>query len=482
MNQFLEPELLRLSSLRELPIKHRAHLNQAGKPDRELSLALIRLVPPEQLKLEKIGCRRCNKGARVAGEAIVIRLPVGRPLHLRQHAPQFFIMEETLVQPGADRRELELTVGKQLNASKLKWYNKINKAMGKNRRLYIIVSLASTAALFFLVRPAAAYEVKVNLNTLGGGTGDVTFAAASSNDFEFSGWSGESCAGRAPCALRGLNPNSSKTVIAVFNVPVCTEFTYSEFSACQLDGMTHRVVISAGPSGCVGGNPVTSQGCFYDPCASAQEVKPPSLFDRFKDVINGIVNGIDSIINGVGGGVYKVVNGILDSAVRIAKDIPGTFDKVVGAVTRPDLFIKGIIEDIRKKPVESAIGLGLSAVIPGSGGLIIGAIKAFSPDGKKAVVATPVFNAEGEIVKYEYVEETVFELLGPIDVTVSEPIEGEISLPLPAVEPLIITARRDKPEFEAEFDFNFNLNFDPNFGYIKTGGGGGCGTGFFHYN
>ena len=35
---------------------------------------------------------------------------------------------------------------------------------------------------------------------------------------------------------------------------------------------------------------------------------------------------------------------------------------------------------------------------------------------------------------------------------------------------------------EAEFDFNFNLNFDPNFGYIKTGGGGGCGTGFFHYN
>ena len=54
-----------------------------------------------------------------------------------------------------------------------------------NRRLYAIISLLAVMTPFFLISSAAAYEVKVNLKTSGGGKGDVTFSAASSNNFEF---------------------------------------------------------------------------------------------------------------------------------------------------------------------------------------------------------------------------------------------------------------------------------------------------------
>ena len=142
--------------------------------------------------------------------------------------------------------------------------------MNKKAGLYIIASILIS---FFLASLAsAAYKVKVNLSTLGGGTGKVTFSATSSHDFEFFGWSGESCIGNRFCILMGLVPNSSKVVTASFNAPVCVEFTYSEFGACQLSGFSYRTVVAAGPPRCVGGNPAISKGCFYDPCSELQNV------------------------------------------------------------------------------------------------------------------------------------------------------------------------------------------------------------------
>src|SRR3989344_8918175 len=142
------------------------------------------------------------------------------------------------------------------------------------KKSYVISFLAFLAFSLFLIEStgAAAYEAKVDLSTPGSGTGKVTFSATSSNDFEFSGWTG-ACSGKGICPLRDLFPKSSKIVIANFNAPICTEFSYSEFGGCQIDGTERRAVVSAGPLGCVGGNPVTSKGCFYDPCVRAQSTQ-----------------------------------------------------------------------------------------------------------------------------------------------------------------------------------------------------------------
>lgn len=52
------------------------------------------------------------------------------------------------------------------------------------------------------------------------------------------------------------------------SVPVvaCTDFTYSEWSACQ-NGTQNRVVTSSLPAGCTGGDPVLSQACQQPVCA-----------------------------------------------------------------------------------------------------------------------------------------------------------------------------------------------------------------------
>jgi glucuronoarabinoxylan endo-1,4-beta-xylanase len=47
--------------------------------------------------------------------------------------------------------------------------------------------------------------------------------------------------------------------------PTCISFTYSSWSSCQPNGTQTRTVISSSPSGCTGGNPVTTQNCTYVP-------------------------------------------------------------------------------------------------------------------------------------------------------------------------------------------------------------------------
>lgn len=42
---------------------------------------------------------------------------------------------------------------------------------------------------------------------------------------------------------------------------VCTDFTYSEWGACQPDGMQTRTLVSSLPASCKGGNPVLTQSC-----------------------------------------------------------------------------------------------------------------------------------------------------------------------------------------------------------------------------
>lgn len=45
----------------------------------------------------------------------------------------------------------------------------------------------------------------------------------------------------------------------------CTSFTYSAWGECQPDNTQSRNVLAFSPSGCTGGNPVTTQSCTYTP-------------------------------------------------------------------------------------------------------------------------------------------------------------------------------------------------------------------------
>jgi len=44
---------------------------------------------------------------------------------------------------------------------------------------------------------------------------------------------------------------------------VCTSFTYSAWGECQSNNTQTRTVLTSSPSGCVGGNPITTQSCTY---------------------------------------------------------------------------------------------------------------------------------------------------------------------------------------------------------------------------
>lgn len=260
--------------------------------------------------------------------------------------------------------------------------------------------VSAAASLFIVGSAAAVYEVKVNLNVLGGGTGKVTFSATSSRDFEFSGWSGESCLGRSNCVLGGLIPKTSKTVIAVFNAPICTEFTYSEFGACQLDGTRRRTVASAGPIGCIGGDPATSQQCWYDPCARAQttEVQDRSLWERFGDIVGSVTSG----------------------------DWREAVDKGVDLAV--DLFIGG----------EQGPPLEIPPSFPPGGGA--GGPSQFNVDVSDTTVIPVGETGFGLESEFEF---------PPLIVTAPR------DKPEPELEPIVITAPREKPEVSMDFDTNF---------------------------
>ncbi len=45
---------------------------------------------------------------------------------------------------------------------------------------------------------------------------------------------------------------------------ICSQFSYSPWSACQPSGIQLRTVVGSMPAGCAGGNPALSQSCTYD--------------------------------------------------------------------------------------------------------------------------------------------------------------------------------------------------------------------------
>lgn len=47
--------------------------------------------------------------------------------------------------------------------------------------------------------------------------------------------------------------------------PICTSWTYSDWSACSPNEEQFRTIISSEPSGCIGGNPVLRRSCIYVP-------------------------------------------------------------------------------------------------------------------------------------------------------------------------------------------------------------------------
>lgn len=70
----------------------------------------------------------------------------------------------------------------------------------------------------------------------------------------------ENCTGGDPALTQAC------TYVPPVEVPdpvTCTDFTYSEFGACQPDNTQSRTIASSSPEGCTGGSPVLSQSCAF---------------------------------------------------------------------------------------------------------------------------------------------------------------------------------------------------------------------------
>jgi len=59
----------------------------------------------------------------------------------------------------------------------------------------------------------------------------------------------------------GVSHPSEETVNCDYQIPTCTSFTYSNWSACNSSGVQTRTVISAAPLNCSGSNPIKNQSC-----------------------------------------------------------------------------------------------------------------------------------------------------------------------------------------------------------------------------
>lgn len=66
---------------------------------------------------------------------------------------------------------------------------------------------------------------------------------------------------RAGLCSGGVSHPATETVSCTYTVPTCTSFTYSDWSACSSYGIQTRTVAISSPSGCTGGNPITTQSC-----------------------------------------------------------------------------------------------------------------------------------------------------------------------------------------------------------------------------
>jgi len=59
----------------------------------------------------------------------------------------------------------------------------------------------------------------------------------------------------------GVNHPATETISCIYNIPTCTDFTYSDWSSCSSSGIKSRSVLSASPANCQGGNPILTQSC-----------------------------------------------------------------------------------------------------------------------------------------------------------------------------------------------------------------------------
>ena len=59
------------------------------------------------------------------------------------------------------------------------------------------------------------------------------------------------------------NPVTNPTAISTA-ASICTSFTYTDWTTCSSFGTQTRTVLTSYPSGCIGGNPTTSQICTYN--------------------------------------------------------------------------------------------------------------------------------------------------------------------------------------------------------------------------
>jgi parallel beta-helix repeat protein len=67
----------------------------------------------------------------------------------------------------------------------------------------------------------------------------------------------------------GVSHISEENVSCDYQIPTCTNFTYSDWGMCGSSGVQSRTTLSTSPSGCTGGSPILSRSCNYvAPCDS----------------------------------------------------------------------------------------------------------------------------------------------------------------------------------------------------------------------
>ncbi|MBI3334820.1 hypothetical protein HYZ97_05010 [Candidatus Pacearchaeota archaeon] len=91
----------------------------------------------------------------------------------------------------------------------------------------------------------------------------------------------------------GIQHPASEQVSCDFIAPTCTDFTYTEWSICSVEGVQNRSVITQSPEQCVDGTPILSQTCIPIICSANEEVACDA-------VVNGIVEGYKRKCNAEG--------------------------------------------------------------------------------------------------------------------------------------------------------------------------------------
>ncbi|MFC1622744.1 hypothetical protein ACFL1Y_02005 [Patescibacteria group bacterium] len=84
------------------------------------------------------------------------------------------------------------------------------------------------------------------------------------------------------------NTNNKTNTSNINKAPLpCTNFKYSDWSSCSIDGTQNRTITEAFPNSCSGGNPITFQECEYKPIDVGTG---PEMLDRMISQIRAAKN------------------------------------------------------------------------------------------------------------------------------------------------------------------------------------------------